>query len=88
MAADLDEDRLRVHTDDLDVTVRLGGAARFDGLLRLVPAPLARAPWVSGTFGGVALGGPADLHPPVRFGFSSAPTDPQLVTVTTTIDLP
>ena len=43
---------------------------------------------VSGTFGGVALGGPADLHPPVRFGFSSAPTDPQLVTVTTTIDLP
>lgn len=128
VTADLDDDRLRVRTDDLDVTVRLGGAARFDGLLRLVPAPLARAPWwlrlidpvaavlvpgvhtagsagngrreyygvrrtrridsVSGTFGGVALGGPADLHPPVRFGFSSAPTDPQLVTVTTTIDLP
>ena len=43
---------------------------------------------VSGRFAGTALAGPADLHPPVRFGFSSAPTDPQLVTVTTTIDLP
>ncbi|MGW0159590.1 hypothetical protein ACWDUN_09750 [Mycobacterium sp. NPDC003323] len=121
-------DRLTVGTADLAATVILGGPARFDRLLRLVPAPLARAPWwlrmispiagvlvpgvhtagtagngrreyygvrrtrhvesVSGTFDGTALGGTADLHPPVGFGFSSAPTNPQVVTVTTTIDLP
>ena len=34
------------------------------------------------------LGGLAPLDPPVRFGFSSAPATPQLVSVTTTIDLP
>ena len=43
---------------------------------------------VEGTFRGVDLGGLAPLNPPVRFGFSSAPTTPQLVSVTTTIDLP
>lgn len=43
---------------------------------------------LSGAFRGVSLGGLADLHPPVRFGFSSAPAVPQLVSVTTTIDLP
>lgn len=43
---------------------------------------------VSGTFGGADLGGLARLEPPVRFGFSSAPPTPQLVSVTTTIDVP
>jgi len=43
---------------------------------------------VDGTFGGDDLGGLAALDPPVRFGFSSAPPTPQLVSVTTTIDLP
>jgi hypothetical protein len=43
---------------------------------------------VEGTFRGGDLGGLTALHPPVRFGFSSAPPTPQLVSVTTTIDLP
>jgi hypothetical protein len=43
---------------------------------------------VDGMFGGDELGGLTALHPPVRFGFSSAPSTPQLVAVTTTIDLP
>lgn len=42
----------------------------------------------SGTFVGHDLGTVAPLLPPVGFGFSSAPPDPQMVTVTTTIDLP
>ncbi|MDG4665524.1 hypothetical protein [Mycobacterium sp. 236(2023)] len=41
-----------------------------------------------GTFNDVDLAGVADLDPPVRFGFSSAPPTPQQVEVTTTIDLP
>ena len=128
VTADLSADQLTVSTADLEVTAVLGGPAPFDRLLRLVPAPLAGAPWwlrvinpiagllvpgvhtagsagngrreyygvrrtrrisaLSGTFDGMALGGLADLHPPVAFGFSSAPTDPQLVSVTTTIDMP
>lgn len=43
---------------------------------------------VRGRFGDADLGGVADLDPPVRFGFSSAPPTPQMVSVTTTIDLP
>ncbi|MDT5069408.1 MAG: hypothetical protein QOK02_5563 [Mycobacterium sp.] len=43
---------------------------------------------VDGTFRGEDLRGLAPLDPPVRFGFSSAPTTPQMVSVTTTIDLP
>jgi hypothetical protein len=43
---------------------------------------------VEGTFRGVDLKGVAPLDPPVRFGFSSAPSTPQMVSVTTTIDLP
>jgi hypothetical protein len=43
---------------------------------------------VTGTFRGVDVGGLAPLDPPVRFGFSSAPSTPQMVSVTTTIDLP
>ncbi len=39
-------------------------------------------------FRGVDLGGLTPLEPPVRFGFSSAPPTPQLVSVTTTIALP
>jgi hypothetical protein len=41
-----------------------------------------------GEFRGADLGGLAELRPPVRFGFSSAPAVPALVSVTTTIDLP
>ncbi|MFC3298152.1 hypothetical protein FJV46_09355 [Arthrobacter agilis] len=40
------------------------------------------------TWGGSDLGTLAPLTPPVRFGFSSAPPRPQLVTVTTTIRRP
>ena len=43
---------------------------------------------VEGAFRGVDLNGLAPLDPPVRFGFSSAPRTPQMVSVTTTIDLP
>jgi hypothetical protein len=43
---------------------------------------------VDAVYRGVHLGAVTALHPPVRFGFSSAPSTPQLVSVTTTIDLP
>jgi hypothetical protein len=43
---------------------------------------------VRGRFSDADLGGLAPLEPAVRFGFSSAPPTPQLVSVTTTIDLP
>jgi hypothetical protein len=43
---------------------------------------------VDARFRGVDLGGLAPLDPPVLFGFSSAPALPQMVSVTTTIDLP
>ncbi|MGY4709384.1 hypothetical protein ACXDF8_07495 [Mycolicibacterium sp. CBM1] len=43
---------------------------------------------VDGSFGGTDLGGVAPLLPPVGFGFSSAPPQPQIVAVTTIIDLP
>jgi hypothetical protein len=43
---------------------------------------------VDGSFGGRDLGGVAPLLPPVRFGFSSAPPVPQMVAVSTTIDVP
>ncbi|HTY26830.1 MAG TPA: hypothetical protein VMD51_01620 [Mycobacterium sp.] len=43
---------------------------------------------VAGSFAGADLGGVAPLLPAVGFGFSSAPPDPQIVAVTTTIDLP
>jgi hypothetical protein len=121
-------DAFTVTAPGLDVSGRLGVAARYDGLLRLVPPRLATAPvWlraidpvaarlikgvrtagsagngrreyygvrrtrriaaVDGRFRGADLGGLAPLDPPVRFGFSSAPTEPQMVSVTTTIDLP
>jgi hypothetical protein len=43
---------------------------------------------VEAVLDGSELGGLAPLQPPVRFGFSSAPPLPQLVSVTTTIDVP
>lgn len=43
---------------------------------------------IEAVFCGADLGGLTPLDPPVRFGFSSAPSTPQLVSVTTTIDLP
>lgn len=42
----------------------------------------------AGSFEGRDLVGLAPLLPPVGFGFSSAPPVPQIVAVTTTIDLP
>ncbi len=41
-----------------------------------------------GSFEGRDLGEVAPLLPPVGFGFSSAPPAPQIVSVTTTIDMP
>jgi hypothetical protein len=121
-------DGFTVSAPGLEVSAALGGPAPFDWLLRLVPAPLSRAPWwlrainpvasrlvsgvqtagsagngrreyygvrrtrrittVEGRFRGVELGGVDALDPPVRFGFSSAPPTPQMVSVTTTIDMP
>lgn len=43
---------------------------------------------IAGTFRGTDLGGLTPVQPPVRFGFSSAPATPQMVSVTTTIDVP
>ncbi|MCT7657695.1 hypothetical protein [Mycobacterium deserti] len=43
---------------------------------------------VHASFRGADLGRLTALEPPVRFGFSSAPTTPQMVSVTTTIVLP
>lgn len=119
--------RLTVSAANTDISVAIGGPARFDALLRLVPGFLATTPaWlrlidpvasrlvpgvhtagtagqgrreyygvrrtrrivgVSGHYESMPLGGLADLSPPVEFGFSSAPAAPQLVSVTTTIDL-
>jgi hypothetical protein len=128
VVVDREADRFSVDAPQLAVTAELGGPAPFDWLLRLVPAPLSRAPWwlrginpvatrlvpgvrtagsagrdrreyygvrrtrritaVQGTFGAIDLGAVADIDPPVRFGFSSAPPTPQLVSVTTTITAP
>ena len=41
---------------------------------------------VDGHYRGRDFGGLAPLRPPVSFGFSSAPSSPQIVSVTTTID--
>lgn len=41
-----------------------------------------------GSFAGRDLGDLGPLDPPVGFGFSSAPSTPQIVDVTTTIDIP
>ena len=41
-----------------------------------------------GTLGGQDLGALADVDPPVRFGFSSAPITPSVVDVRTTIAIP
>lgn len=42
----------------------------------------------AGRFDGLDLGSVAPLDPPVGFGFSSAPPTPQIVSVSTTIDMP
>lgn len=43
---------------------------------------------ITGRFNDADLGGLARLDPPVRFGFASAPATPQIVAVTTRIDVP
>ena len=120
------EDRMTIAATELAVSVEIGRPAPVDRLLRLVPAPLATAPWwlrlidpiasrmvpgvhtagaaragsreyygvlrsrhltaVTGRYAGQDLGTLAPLHPPVQFGFSSAPASPQIVSVTTTIE--
>lgn len=45
-------------------------------------------PAVAGTWDGADFGTLAPLAPPVRFGFGSAPSEPHIVDVTTTIRLP
>ena len=126
--AEVSHDDFTLTGPELDVVGRLGGAAQFDWLLRLVPPRLAVAPaWlraidpiaarlvpgvrtagsagngrreyygvrrtrriesVDAKYRGTPLGHVTALDPPVRFGFSSAPQAPQLVAVTTTIDMP
>lgn len=126
VSADLETDALTVTTDGFHARIAIGGPARVDRLLRLVPGRLATAPrWlrvidpvaarvvpgvrthgttgngrveyygvrrsrsitaIDGHFRGVPLGAMAPLRPPVSFGFSSAPSSPQIVSVTTTID--
>ena len=128
VSAELSARQLAVVAPGLEVTVAIGGPAPIDALLRLVPGPLAAAPWwlraidpiasrivvgvhtagsagngrreyygvrrsrrlsgVTGAYRGQDLAGLAPLLPPVDFGFSSAPPLPQIVAVTTTIDLP
>jgi hypothetical protein len=43
---------------------------------------------VSSSWHGTDLGTLADVHPPVRFGFGSAPRRPSIVRLTTTVQLP
>ncbi|RFU21401.1 hypothetical protein [Geodermatophilus marinus] len=43
---------------------------------------------VAGTWDGEPLGAPADVRPPVTFGFGSVPPRPSLARVTTTVQLP
>jgi hypothetical protein len=128
VAATLDRNRLALSTTRLVLDVAIGAASPVDLLLRLIPGPLATAPWwlraidpiasrvvpgvhtagsagsgrreyygvrrarsitsASGRFDGRDLAGVAPLLPPVRFGFSSAPSAPQIVAVRTTIDIP
>lgn len=118
--------QLVVTTENFDARFRIGGPARVDHLLRLVPRRLATSPrWlrvidpvaarvlpgvhtygtagngrveyygvrrsrritaIDGHYRGSPFGGLAPLRPPVSFGFSSAPSAPQIVSVTTTID--
>ncbi|MFB2583295.1 hypothetical protein ACEXQD_18775 [Herbiconiux sp. P15] len=49
---------------------------------------LRRIAWAGAIFDGVDLGAFAPLDPPVRFGFGSAPPEPHLVDLVTTIRLP
>lgn len=128
VSASVSADRLAITAPGLDASVSIGRPAPIDWLLRLVPAPLAAAPWwlravdpvaallvkgvhtagsagngrreyygvrrsrlidaVTGAFDGRDLDGVAPLSPAVGFGFSSAPPTPQIVAVTTTIDMP
>ena len=47
-----------------------------------------RIAWASATLDGHDLGAFAQIDPPVRFGFGSAPQEPHLVDIVTTIRLP
>lgn len=57
-----------------------GGAREYYGV-----TAMRRIVWASATLDGVDLGAFAPLDPPVRFGFGSAPADPHLVDIVTTI---
>jgi hypothetical protein len=126
VSADLGADVLTVTADAFAARIAIGGPARVDHLLRLIPRQLAASPrWlrlidpiaarvvpgvhtygtagngrieyygvrrsrsitaIDGHYRGAPFGGLAPLRPPVSFGFSSAPSAPQIVSVTTTID--
>jgi len=57
------------------------GRAEYYGVRRS-----RRITTIDGHYRGVPFGDLAPLRPPVRFGFSSAPSSPQIVSVTTTIE--
>ncbi|WP_382309914.1 hypothetical protein [Herbiconiux sp. UC225_62] len=57
-----------------------GGRREFYGV-----TVVRRIVWAEARFDGTDLGGFAQLDPPVRFGFGSAPREPSLVDVVTTI---
>ncbi len=66
--------------------VRTAGSARF-GRREYYGVRRSRLiTSVGGQFSGADLGGLARLDPPVRFGFSSAPAIPQIVSVTTHVE--
>ncbi|WP_440710276.1 hypothetical protein [Herbiconiux sp. YIM B11900] len=57
-----------------------GGRREFYGV-----TALREIAWAEASFEGLSLGAFAALDPPVRFGFGSAPREPQLADVVTTI---
>ncbi|WP_290804022.1 hypothetical protein [Herbiconiux sp.] len=57
-----------------------GGRREFYGVTRV-----RRIAWASARLDGIDLGGFAPLRPSVRFGFGSAPPEPSLVDLVTTI---
>jgi hypothetical protein len=59
-----------------------GGRREFYGV-----TTLRRIAWAEASLDGVPLGAFAALDPPVRFGFGSAPSEPHLVDLVTTIRL-
>jgi len=66
--------------------VRTKGTAGNERREWYAATDLHRLVSVEATLDGRALGGLADVEPPVRFGFSSTPRRPSIVAVTTTVE--